>query len=95
MRLDDRDFDDLEVEDLETVRKRVARKKRKKKRKGSGRPPWTVPVIFGLLLLFVVFFLSYGGSAVEALTGFKVDSDLSACFGEMEEDEAGVILNKG
>ena len=95
MRLDDRDFDDLEVEDLETVRKRVARKKRKKKRKGSGIPPWTVPVIFVLLLLLVVFFLSYGGSAVEALTGFKVDSDLSACFGEMEEDEAGVILNKG
>ena len=95
MRLDDRDFKDLDVEDLETVKKRVERKKKRKKRKGSGIAPWTIPVIFVLLLLLAIFFVSYGGGAVEALTGFKVNSDLSACFGEIESNEAGIILNKG
>ena len=69
MRLDDRDFKDLEVEDLETVKKRVERKKKRKKRKGSGIAPWTIPVIFVLLLLLAIFFVSYGGGAVEAQTG--------------------------
>ena len=88
MRLDDRDFEDLEVEDRETVRRRVEQRKKKKKRKRSGIPPWTVPVIIVLILLTILFVLSYGGGAVEALTGFKVDSDLSACMGDLNDNEA-------
>ncbi len=92
MKLHDRDFEDLEVEDLETVRRRVDRKKRiKKKRKQSIPVAVPVAAVFIILLSIVIF--SFGGNAVEALTGFKVNTDLTACFGEIGEGEAGMILN--
>ena len=95
MRLDDKDFDDLEIEDIETVKKRVERRNRKGKRRGRGGTALVrilFPVILGLLLLTGIFLIFVRGSQ-DDLNGVKVNADIASLFGGLEANEAGIILN--
>ena len=96
MRLDDKDFDDLEIEDIATVKKRVERRKRKgKRRDGSGGTALArilIPVIVGIVLLAVIF-LIFAGRSLDDLKGVRANADIASLFGGLEADEAGIILN--
>ncbi len=96
MKLNDRDFDELEVEDLETVRKRVERSRERKARKRNkgffSRHPSLIPVIIVLILLTItgaVFLSKYSGDIMK----LSPNADLSERFGGLKDDEAGIILN--
>ncbi len=98
MKLNDRDFDEFEAEDLETVRKRVERSRERKKRKKSKgflrRHPSLIPVVIVLVLLSItglVFFSRLSGEILK----LTPDADLSEVFGEPGSNEAGIILNDG
>lgn len=92
MRLDDRDFDDLEVEDIETVKKRIEQKKRKKGRKGSSLSPAIIPVLGVLIIIVTIIGINVGRSTLEN-RNIKVTADLKELFGGMGVEEAGIILN--
>jgi len=96
MRLDDRDFDDLEIEDIETVKKRVERRKRKGKRRGgkggTALIRILVPVILGVVILACLL-LVFGRGSLDDLKGVKLNADIASLFGGLEDNEAGIILN--
>jgi len=97
MKLHDKDFDDLEIEDLESVKKRVERKKRKKHRKGESSgfsiPLPLIPVIAVFILIVILFAAVMGGHALPGLNNIEVTADISELFGGLSGDEAGIILN--
>ena len=96
MKLNDRDFDTFEAEDLETVRKRVERnrnrKNRRKKRGFFSRHPSLIPVVVVFFLLAITGLFLFGRFSGEVLK-LTPDADLAALFGGLDKDEAGIILN--
>lgn len=97
MKLHDKDFDDLEIEDLETVKKRVAKKKHRNRRRGESEglniPPVVIPVIVALILIIILFSLSIGNHSFPGLNNIEVNADISEAFGGLQGNEAGIILN--
>ncbi len=95
MRLDDKDFDDLEIEDIETVRKRVERKKRAGKRKKKGIPPLVLSVIVISVVLLLIISVFLGKGTLGEMGAIEVTADISDLFGGFNDGEAGIILNDG
>ncbi|MCR4590607.1 MAG: hypothetical protein K5668_07290 [Lachnospiraceae bacterium] len=99
MRLDDKDFDDLEIEDIETVKKRIERKKKGRKRRrgrdGASLSSAKIPLFAGAVILLLIIIISVGKSKVDEIKDFKVNADRAALFGGLLKDEAGIILNDG
>lgn len=97
MKLHDKDFDDLEIEDLETIKKRVAKKKRRNRRKGESEgfniPPVVIPVIVALIILIILFSLTISHHSFPGLENIEVTADISESFGGLKDNEAGIILN--
>ena len=97
MKLDDKDFDDLEIEDLETIKKRVGNKKKRHRRKGESDgfniPPVFIPVIVALILILVLFSIVIGGQSFPGLNDIEVTADISESFGGLAAGEAGIVLN--
>ena len=97
MKLRDKDFDDLEIEDLETVKKRVAGKKSKSRRRSTSEgfniPSVVIPVIVILLLIIILFSLSIGNHSFPGLNNIEVNADISEAFGGLQGNEAGIVLN--
>ncbi len=90
MKLDDKVLDDLEIEDIETVKKRA---ERRKKRKKKGFSPVILLIAVLLIVLAVIISVGFASTAFESLMGFEVDSDLSSIFLDLDDNEAGIIYN--
>ncbi len=93
MRLNDRDIEEFEVEDLETVRSRVAKKKKKKKKGFLGRHPSLIPVIIVSILILIVAAAGLGGAGIESFRPINADADIPKLFGGLKDNEAGIIYN--
>ena len=96
MRLNDKDFDDLEIENIETVKKRVERKKRaggrKRRRGGLQASSVLVPLAAAAVILLIIIIAGRIRSSV-AEKDYRVNADIAALFGGLMSDEAGIILN--
>ena len=93
MRLNDRDLDEFEVEDLESIRSRVAKKKKRKKKGFFGRHPSLIPVIIVSVLILIIAAAGLGGASFESLKPINADADISKLFGGLGDNEAGIIYN--
>ncbi len=90
MRLDDRDFDVLEAEDLERIKKRAKRKKKS----FLLRHPSLIPVIVVGILILIIGAVALSSGSINPLLNISANADISELFGGLYGEEAGIILNE-